>query len=349
MTVNIYTLSDVPDEIILSINKQEGFFTSFRWYGLFIDTIISVESDQYKFLVIEDDHSLDNIVLPVKIDNSLSCRILMSLTNYYSPIYNIVKKTGSDSSTKQLWTYLKNMVIPWDVLKLQPMDKNHVVDTVIELKKAGIPAIPFFCFGNWYLEVNGRSYDDYFSGLSSRVKNTLIRKTKRFLAMQNAKLVIVSDENNLDAAILEYNRVYKASWKTEETYPDFISGLCRLAAKEGALRLGLAYIDNVAVAAQLWIVADNTAYIYKLAYDEAYKEYAVGSILTAKLMQYVLDVDKVDVVDYLSGDDAYKKDWMSHRRERWGILAFNCSSPRGMWAMIQELSKFYIKSFSRRL
>jgi len=38
-------------------------------------------------------------------------------------------------------------------------------------------------------------------------------------------------------------------------------------------------------------------------------------VLTAALMQHALDVDRVQTVDYLIGDDAYKREWMSHRRE----------------------------------
>jgi CelD/BcsL family acetyltransferase involved in cellulose biosynthesis len=47
-------------------------------------------------------------------------------------------------------------------------------------------------------------------------------------------------------------------------------------------------------------------------------------------MEHVIDRDKVSVVDYLTGDDGYKKDWMTHRRERWGIVAFNPRSLRGL-------------------
>jgi len=47
-------------------------------------------------------------------------------------------------------------------------------------------------------------------------------------------------------------------------------------------------------------------------------------------MQHALDIDRVHEVDYLTGDDAYKKDWMSARRERWGMVAFNPRTPRGL-------------------
>ena len=70
-------------------------------------------------------------------------------------------------------------------------------------------------------------------------------------------------------------------------------------------------------------------------------------------MQHVLDVDKVDEVDYLSGDDAYKKDWMSHRRERWGVLAMNPRTIRGALAVVQHLGgravKRAVQRVSRRL
>ena len=119
-----------------------------------------------------------------------------------------------------------------------------------------------------------------------------------------------------------------------------------LAAEQNALRLAIAYLGAEPVATQFWIVADNTAYIYKLAYKEAYKSMGVGSLLTAKLMQYVIDVDKVTTVDYLTGDDAYKQDWMTQRRERWGIEVFNTSTVFGFLLYRLGLIKTLIKKLT---
>ncbi len=33
-------------------------------------------------------------------------------------------------------------------------------------------------------------------------------------------------------------------------------------------------------------------------------------------MEYVIDTDGVNEIDFLTGNDAYKQDWMSERRER---------------------------------
>jgi CelD/BcsL family acetyltransferase involved in cellulose biosynthesis len=111
----------------------------------------------------------------------------------------------------------------------------------------------------------------------------------------------------------------------------------------GALRLGIIYIDGEPAAAQLWIVHNGCALIYKLAYDERFADLSVGTILSAALFQHALDVDKVAVVDYLSGDDAYKKDWMSARRERWGILALNPRSLHGALAIARHIGGRAVK------
>ena len=38
------------------------------------------------------------------------------------------------------------------------------------------------------------------------------------------------------------------------------------------------------------------------------------------LLEHVIDTDKVTDIDFLSGNDAYKKDWMSERRERFALV-----------------------------
>jgi hypothetical protein len=54
-------------------------------------------------------------------------------------------------------------------------------------------------------------------------------------------------------------------------------------------------------------------------------------------MQHVIEVDKVKEVDYLIGDDPHKQFWMSHRRERWGIVAYNPRTLMGALGLIREV------------
>jgi hypothetical protein len=269
-------------------------------------------------------------------------RKLTAVANYYTPLFTPIS-IGTDECLQENLELLANAIAAdrprWDVVDLHPLDPGSSLfnSTVAAFRRAGMTAESYFCFGNWYLEVNNRSYEEYVDSLPSRLRNTLKRKSSRLENSGRLHIEIVTGDGQLGEAINAFQTVYNSSWKEPEPYPQFIPGLIRICAQRGWLRLGLAYVDGRPAAAQLWIVSDRVASIYKLAYDEQFANLSVGSILTSRLMQHVLDIDKVREVDFLSGDDEYKQDWMSHRRERRGIIAFNLRTVRGVLAATRHL------------
>ena len=50
-----------------------------------------------------------------------------------------------------------------------------------------------------------------------------------------------------------------------------------------------------------------------------------------------MDEEHIREIDYLSGDDDYKANWMSNRRERWGMLIFNTRSFYGVLQGIKHI------------
>lgn len=261
-----------------------------------------------------------------------TCR---SLANYYTAYFAPALVYDCDdlpavteAFASALWTDRQG----WDVLDLRPLDPQAPLFTLLveALRARGMMVQTYFCFGNWYLEVAGRSYEEYCKGLPSVLRKNIPYMTRKLQKTARVRLEVLTESTHLDAAMDDYETVYRASWRDAESHPDFLRGLARLAMDHGWLRLGLLYVDDVPAAAQFWLVQNDTASIYKICYDERYAKMSLGTILTAHVMQYVLDTDKVATVDYLSGDDTYKKDWMSHRRERWGIMAFNPRSVPGL-------------------
>jgi len=341
MVCKSHTLKTLPVSAIDCLNSDHNsFFCSFSWYENFVDTVLKQDKNWSDHFIVYEQNNVVHTVLPLKVlKTSKRVKQYESLGNYYSPLFQF-NRQSEKTDICGFFVSFKQIQKNWGTIVLKGMDKQEVFKLS---KKLGLPSIPFFCFANWYLDVNQRSFDEYFIGLSSKVKNTVFRKTKQFNKIDGSRTEIFHKENEIETAIQAFESVYALSWKSEETFPDFISGLIRMASKQGALRLGIAYINDIAIAAQLWIVADNTAYIYKLAYDEKHKKLSTGTILTATLMRYAIDVDKVKCVDYLSGDDAYKKEWMSHRRERWGVMIFNPRTLRGCLKMINEFTRFYFK------
>jgi hypothetical protein len=296
-----------------------------------------------------DSTSPDQTILPTvhrAADSGFfKARKLSSLSSYYTSLYGPIGNDFTKRGAEALARALAEEYPRWDEVELRPLDVDApAFPALVEgLEKAGFIVQTYFCFGNWYLDVKGRSFTQYVETLPSVLKNTLGRKKKKLEKSGRAQIEIVTGGEGLESAIATYNSVYLASWKESEPYPQFVPEFIRNCAAIGTLRLGVVRVDGEPAAAQFWIVHNGKALIYKLAYDERFADLSVGTILTATLMQHVIDVDRVVQVDYLTGDDAYKKDWMSGRRERWGILALNPRTLRGALAIARHVGGRAIK------
>jgi CelD/BcsL family acetyltransferase involved in cellulose biosynthesis len=146
----------------------------------------------------------------------------------------------------------------------------------------------------------------------------------------------------------DYEAVYRASWKPEEGSFPFLRALAEQEGAAGTLRLGIARRDGTPVAAQLWLVENRKATIHKLAYTEAAKSLSPGTLLSVAMFRHVLDQDRVELIDYGTGDEAYKADWMDERQELWQLTAHNPRTLKGLaGAAKASLSKLVRRSRSR--
>lgn len=173
---------------------------------------------------------------------------------------------------------------------------------------------------NHILRVAGRSYAEYQAGLPGPLRSTLKRKAAR---------VVCTIHHSFDETIWdEYEAIYRDSWKPEEGSPDFLRAFATAEGTAGRLRLGVARIDGEPVAAQLWTVEGGTAFIHKLAHRESAAAASPGTVLSGALFAQAIDVDRVDLIDFGTGNDAYKQDWMEDVRPRYQLEALRLSAPQ---------------------
>ena len=93
--------------------------------------------------------------------------------------------------------------------------------------------------------------------------------------------------------------------------------------------IALGYLATWARVAQLWTVENGTAIIHKLAYVEDAAEHSPGSLLSAALFQHVID-GGIATIDYGTGNDRYKADWMDRSRALEQIDLHNLRTLRGL-------------------
>jgi hypothetical protein len=181
------------------------------------------------------------------------------------------------------------------------------------------------CDTNRVLPVGGRSYAEYLAGRPGQLRSTLNRKAKKIEVQ-----IATSFSKDIWAS---YESIYAESWKPEEGDPVLLRAFAEAEGAAGRIRLAVARHEGEAVAAQFWTVEDGTAYIHKLAHRESAKPLSPGTTLTAALLEHVIDHDRVDLVDFGTGDDAYKRDWMEDARPRFRLECWRKGDPRN-WPAI---------------
>lgn len=261
---------------------------------------------------------------------------IAGLSNFYTPL---LAPTGCPDQWPEVAVELVRRLRQckgWTELRLQPLEQDAIWITRLseELRQAGFKHDRYFCFGNWYATVSGEVAQAFLERtLPSQLRNTISRAEQRLMRRGALEIEVRADgfdEETLDQCITDFQSVYGHSWKRSEPFPEFIPELFRVGARSGWLRFGCLRLNGKPIASQIWLTHNSVASIYKLAYDSEYARFSPGSVLSREMFRHAIDVDRVREIDYLVGDDPYKKNWMTHRRSRIGLVVFNHRHPMGL-------------------
>lgn len=330
-----------------ALSISENVDTIPTWFDILQKTVFPTDDGVRYHYATEGEKT---VLLPLRFSkSSWGVKRLESLGNFYTTLYAPLQSAGCDNhALRHILAAAVKEHGGIHVMQFAPLDCDAPFYNQLfsELRAIGWIPFSFFCFGNWFLEVN-KDWESYLRDRSANLRSTIKRMNKKFTAA-GGTLEVISSTNNIEQAIAAFQEVYLASWKVPEPYPGFAPLLIRRMAEKRLLRLGIARLGTQAVAAQLWIVVGKKASIFKVAYHENYAEYSPGTVLTAHLLRHVIENDGVTEVDFLKGDDKYKRMWMSHRRERRGIVAYNPTTLIGCALLVKELSGRILKSLWKK-
>ncbi|WP_077148089.1 GNAT family N-acetyltransferase [Sphingopyxis sp. KK2] len=241
---------------------------------------------------------------------------LSGLANWYSfAIRPLFTGEGDRAAAlRQLFAKLRKKAAR---LTLYPVPDAAEADLAAALRAAGwwVKATP--AGDSHWLDLSGLTHDDWWDSRPGALKNTVKRKAKK--GVVDIQLLTAFDPGSWAA----YETIYAASWKPEEGDPALLRAFAESESGRGTFRMGIARIDGIPVAAQYWTVEDGTAFIHKLAHVEDSLKASPGTLLSAALFRHVIEVDHVKRVDFGTGNDGYKKDWMNRHEPLWRLEAFN--------------------------
>lgn len=243
-----------------------------------------------------------------------------SFSHRYTALYSLL--LAEDKQAEVLDCLAKGLnQHPIHSLELSPVadDDSNILSLKTALITSGYEYHQHFFFYNWIHRTQRQSFDEYMTGRPAQLRNTIARKQRK-LEREHKYNIRMFKGNEVQQGLIDYHAAYSASWKANEQFAALLDAVAINLSVPGWTRLAVIYIEGKPAAAQLWFVVQSKASIFRLAYDEEWKHYSTGSILTAYLMRYVIDQDKVDEIDFLTGNETYKQDWMTVRRQRCRVL-----------------------------
>ena len=331
---------DLPEsaDALFAQAEKESIFFSQPWFENLVNDTLEDGQSMLLACVVERGRVLT--ILPLMRNRTEHGR---SLGHLYTSLYTLLL---ADKGREEILACLVQGLnqLPLSSLRLSPIAENdgNLERLQQAMESSGFSCHRFFRFYNWTCRLHGQSFADFMAARPSRVRNTIARKQRK-LEREHGYTIHIYTRDDLPRGIADYNTVYKASWKANELFGGFIGGLASSLSDQGWLRLAILYIEDKPAAAQFWFVAHKKASIFKLAYDESWKKYSPGSILTSRMMEYVIDIDEVEEIDFLTGNDDYKQDWMSERRERWGLCCAKPRRPKGRAEWLVNAFKGWIR------
>lgn len=244
---------------------------------------------------------------------------LEALANWYTFRFRPVLSPGADDDLVEALARDLSKRAPRIVLTGVPDEDRSASRLAAAFRRAGWTVWQEPCDTNHVLDVQGRSYADYLAARPGPLRTTLKRKAGKVQAM-------VIDRFDPEAWSA-FEDIYRASWKPDEGSPEFLRAFARAESEAGRLRFGMAFVGGAPVAAQFWTVEAGTAFIHKLAHRQDAVSNSPGTVLSAALFEHVIDRDRVGLVDFGTGDDAYKRDWMEAVRPRFRLTMLRPWAP----------------------
>ena len=331
----LYPLKDLDPAHSPFPEPQAALFCSRQWFELLARTAVQGEA-----LLLDNARSgahFSALAVHRRPERrlGLSFSSIEALSNYYSMYYKVIGSTRTEDLQALAGSIAS---LPFPVLRLGPFaGEDGTCNALAEaLRTNGFSVQVSEAFGNWIEPTQGRAFETYFAARPSALRNTHERKRRALEKQHRWQFRLLEhDDAALEKGIADYLAIYGSSWKPPEQNPGFMPALIRLAARQGQLRLGLVDIDGQAAAAQVWLRDGDTSLIYKLAHHPRFDAFSVGLLLTTELMRHAFDVERVALIAFGSGDDPYKKDWMSQRRSRETLTAYNRRTMLGLLASLK--------------
>lgn len=313
----------IKNNIKKIISSEKSFICD--WSLKIIDFEKKIKCDKF-FWIFEFANEELVSAIPIRIKKTFYAFTSIYLaTNYYGFITDELMPTDFTGFIRFI-----DRKFPLNLMKcFHPLTsiKSKALGSILEPSKFKVTVVD----KNHYSNLN--DFNSYWQNRPSNLRQTAIRKSKK-IQIQKANFILTSKPTAIE--INHYWQIYENSWKPQEPCRDFVDWVLSAESNYFSPHLGILYVDNIPIASQIWFSREQSLYIFKLAQDKQYDKFSPGTLLT-KHMAEQLTTHNVKQINFMFGDDEYKKLWMDSVQDIFDVTIYRVSTLRSLANLKQRI------------
>ena len=180
--------------------------------------------------------------------------------------------------------------------------------------------LSFAQIGECYVLALPRNWEELRTRLSSYMRKYLRRSGEKFDELgKEMHLNVISDEAEIALGMERFFKLHSMRAKAEDMFahPDkfdsaanrkFVLEVFSVFAHRNMARIFEAHVDGQIVACRLCFILGSTLYIYYSGYDPSWRDYSVGTLMMARIIQWAIQ-NNLKEVNMSAGKDRSKLQW----------------------------------------
>jgi hypothetical protein len=172
----------------------------------------------------------------------------------------------------------------------------------------------FQVYQRYYIEMEGRSYQDYLLGFSSKTRSTLNRKRRKLIEVCGGILDLhdFHQEDQIEAFMADAGPLSRRTYQGRllnaglPESPEAIAEMKALARAD-ELRAYMLYLNGRAIS-YLYLPTSGSIVTYAyLGYDPDYAHLSVGTVLQMEVLERLFGEARYRYFDFTEGEGAHKQ------------------------------------------
>ena len=279
------------------------------------------------YLVVARQQGLLCAVLPMMLERTwrhgVPLRRLAALANDHTPHFDLIRSCDNEQLHRAIWNHFMTLKEQWDLLDFPCLSADSTTsDRFARLADEHSVQHKFWMQAPqspWIILES--SWKRYVESRSAGFRKSLRRKMRRLGDLGEVRLETVTSGDKLEQGLTDGMRIEAEGWKganhtailSQPAVTAFYTELATTMAGRGQLRLHFLTLDDVRIAFDYSIVANQFLYSLKAGHSHTHARYSPGTVMLALIVERAHEQGLAGV-DLLGDADEFKMHWTDTTR-----------------------------------